>query len=503
MRLLPLVLLTALVVGCVSPSATTPSPGAAAAQTMGGWTLDCAPSAAEQARNPSWPQACEARASHTAGAKQEIWTAINPKNPDNVVIAAKDDDPESSASCVWNGVFVTLDGGKTWKDVVIGGKYADRDPTSPYYGYACNTDPDFRFTSDGLLHYGVEMYNLAAQSAWGPGPDNPVYHMLPGGEGIPMDGYKILLATSADGGLTWPTVITFQPDEFVTTDFSRMTVNPVDDAILEAIGSDGGQGCHVLRSLDDGKSAQPPVEVVTPLGLPCNSGAQTAIAASPKGTIVLMGGSVTDPTSSSANDTPIVVRSTDDGATWMDYNAGFGFAQIPQFKESQARDESLVEIAYDLSNGTRRGTLYAVYAAQDGKDESDILLRASPDDGKTWTPAVRVNQDGTEAHHWMPNLAVAGDGSVHVFFLDKTYDPARKLIDVTHAVSLDGGKTWQTQRVSSVPFDGDLGVHQNGFPFVGDYLGVACGATDCWAGFPDASNGQVTVVAAAHVTKTG
>jgi hypothetical protein len=99
----------------------------------------------------------------------------------------------------------------------------------------------------------------------------------------------------------------------------------------------------------------------------------------------------------------------------------------------------------------------------------------------------------------MPNVAVAGDGSVHVFYMDKQFDPQHKLIDITHAVSLDGGKTWTTERVSTLSYDGDLGRHQDGFPFIGDYLGVSCVAHDCWAGFPDASNGETTVIAAAHV----
>jgi hypothetical protein len=98
----------------------------------------------------------------------------------------------------------------------------------------------------------------------------------------------------------------------------------------------------------------------------------------------------------------------------------------------------------------------------------------------------------------MGNLAVAGDGSVHVFFLDKRHDPQHRLIDVTHAVSLDGGATWRNERVTAVSFDGDLGRHQSGAPFIGDYIGVAAHGNEVWAGVPEASNGKETVVAAAR-----
>ncbi|GEM_PF-1375574 len=499
---LPVPLLVVLVLGiagCVTPTATPPSGGTTAA-SLNGWSIDCATGAASHAKNASWAQTCEARGSTTPGQKQETWIAINPKDPNNVVVGAKDLNPESSAQCVWNGLAVTHDGGKTWKDVVIGGKYADRDPTSPYYGYACNTDPDFQFTSDGALHYGVEMYGFGSKDANGLLGGTPAAGLA--------DGFKILLATSHDGGDTWPDVITYQPDILVTTDYSRMTIDPVSQAIIEAIGSDGGGRCHVLVSKDGGKTAQPVVEVQTPDGAPCNSGAGTAIAVSPKGVVTLIGGQVGsqgDPvgaTGGGGTDAqPIVVRSTDDGMTWLDENPGFKFKPIAPFKESKYRVGSVVELAYDLTSGPNKGTLYASYAAAD-RDEADIFVRSSKDDGKTWSDPVLVNDDGPGPHQWMSNVAVAGDGSVHVFFFDKRYDPNHVLIDLVHAVSFDGGKTWANERVSSVSFDGNLGKHQEGFPFIGDYIGVACLKDDCWAGFPDASNGETTVIAAAHVHRT-
>ncbi|MHB8586604.1 MAG: sialidase family protein [Thermoplasmatota archaeon] len=494
--------------GCVVPSTVHTSATLASGAnpiTLDGWVLDCTLGNLSRVVNASWGQNCEARASHTPGPKEETFAAVNPTNPLNVVVAAKDLNPQSSASCVWNGLFVTHDGGKTWKDVTIGGTYASRGPTSPFFGYACNTDPDMRFTSDGQLHYGVEMYGLGSGSAWGPGPDNPIYHMTPEGE---TPGYKILLATSMDGGDTWPLVITFQPDLGMTTDYSRMTIDPTDNAIIEAIGSGAvGENCHVLRSLDDGKTAQIFTQVFTKDGAPCDSGATTAIAVSPTGTVVLMGGEIqTDPNSLVGGSNyyhPIVARSYDDGMTFLDSNDGFSFLPIQGFNESKYRAGSSMELAYDLTKGPDRGTLYITYAAaglHGNASASNIYVRSSKDDGRTWSDAALVDPDPSGAHQWMPNIAVAGDGSLHVFYMDKQYNTNHTLIDLSHAVSVDGGKTWSTQRVSTLSYDGDLGRHQNGFPFIGDYLGVAAAGNDVWAGFPDASGGQTTVVAAAHVS---
>lgn len=482
--------------GCSSSPNPSPSPSP---QAETGWQVDCLQGGYSQLQDASWAQRCEARASHTEGAKQEMWLAVNPADPNNVVVAAKDLNPDSSPGCVWNGLGVTHDGGKTWKDVVIGGKYADRTPTDPFYGYACNTDPDFRFTSDGALHYGVEMYNV--------GNNGPCLN--PDGSGLTCltPGFKVLLATSRDGGDTFPDVITFLPDLGVVSDFSRMTVNPKTQSVVEAIGSLGplalaGPGCAVLRSTDSGKSAQPPVFVATQDGVPCGSSGDTAIAGSPDGTLVLVGGAFTTAPNGglSGNDVqPIVVRSTDDGLIWTDSNAGFTFKPIPgQFSESDYRITNNVELAYDLSGGAHRGTLYATYAASD-RDDADIYVVASTDDGKTWSAPVLVNSDPAGTHQWMPNVAVAGDGSVHVVFMDKSQDPNGTLISMTHAFSLDGGKTWTSQTLSTVPYDGNLGRHQEGFAFIGDYLGLDCVKTDCWAGFPDASNGKMTVMATAHM----
>ncbi|HUR69254.1 MAG TPA: sialidase family protein [Candidatus Thermoplasmatota archaeon] len=485
MRAILLLVGLVLAAGCFTPApATQPSPEPS---TLGGWTLDCAQGGYEKAMNASWAQPCEARTSHTAGSKSETWIAINPTDVDNVVAGVKDLNPESSPGCVWNGVFVTHDGGRTWKDVVIGGTFADRQPTEPWFGYACNTDPDFQFTSDGALHYGVELYGIL-------GPNGPVDTPL---GGVVPGGYKILLATSHDGGDTWPEVITFQPDLLVVTDYSRMTIDPTNDAILEAIGSDGGVGCHVLRSTDGGKTATF-VDVQTQYGPPCGSGGNTAIAVSPDGVAVIVGGGLLGPNNAYQ---PTVVRSTDDGLTWIDANPGFSLKPIPSFKESEYRVGSKVELAYDLTDGPHRGTLYALYDSAD-RDEADLWLRTSADDGKTWSEGVLVNDDPEGSHQWMGQVAVAGDGSVHAFYMDKRYDPAHVLMDVTHAVSMDGGATWTNERVSALGFDGDKGIHQEGFPFIGDYIGAACVADDCWAAFPDASVTDVPVVAAAHVHRS-
>jgi hypothetical protein len=499
MRCAPILLLAALAfAGCASTSLSTKGPVASSDAGFGvtvqqavaehpalsGWTLDCQQGLYSRVEDDAWGQACVARGSHTPGPKEEMWAAVNPKDPANAVVGAKDLDPAASPGCVWNGLAVTHDAGKTWKDVHIGGSFASRQPGSPFFGYYCNTDPDFRFDLAGDLHYSIEMYGLCPL----PPSEGPNAACAANAHGETV-GWKILLATSHDGGDTFPDVVTYQPDLAITTDYSRMQVSPTTGTAIEAIGSEGGVGCNVLRWTKANPGTPTFMPVVTKDGIPCNSGGGSGVAISPTGTVVLIGAA------------GVVARSNDDGLTFLDSNPLFTFNGIHgPSPGGDYRITNNVEAAYDWF-GAHKGTLYATYAASERKgDDADIYVRSSTDDGKTWTDPVLVNTDPAGTFQWMPGVAVAADGSVHIAYMDKAYDTAKghTLIDITHAVSVDGGKTWQSERVTTKSFDGNLGVHQDGGPFIGDYLGIDCVGTDCWMGFPDSHEGNVPVIAAAH-----
>ncbi len=457
-------------------------------QPRSGWALDCFLPA-----DADWPQDCVVRASRSPRTKAEMWVGINPTDSQNVVVAAKDLNPESSMECVWNGLFVTHDGGGNWTEVTIGGKYVDRTPQSPFFGYHCNTDPMFRFADDGTLHFGVEVYNAG-------GVGDTLYDYQ--GD-LATVTFKVLLATSHDGGLTWPQVITWQPDLVTLTDYSRMAVSPATGTVFEAINHLGpGLVCHLLSSRDGGGTAAP-VVVVTPDQAPGASLCR-GIAVSPDGTVVIAFKNALLPGSESGRDDVIFVRSTDDGLTFSASNLGWTSAPIPdpmEGTEASSRAGQQLELAYDLTDGPGRGTLWAITAeAPDG--QADVFVRQSPDDGATWSDPVRIHPE-SPAHQYMANLAVADDGSLHAFYYDRQYDAEGRLIGITHSWSLDAGATWQSEPVTTVPWDGDLGRHQAGYPWIGDYIGVDAVGLDVWAGFPDASLGAEPVAAAAHVRLLG
>jgi hypothetical protein len=479
-----------LAAGCLSHS----GPAAQGAMAASGWALDCSLPASD----PAWPQRCESQATSTPGTKAEPWIAVNPTDPKNVVVASKDMNPASSKSCVWNGLGVTHDGGQTWHGVTIGGTFAERGPSSPFYGYACNTDAMFQFTADGALHFGVEMYNLEGVLPI-PRVQDPtgLYNTA----GPFAWGWKILLATSHDGGDTWPDVITFQEGQPTETDYSRMIVSPTSGTIFEAINNiSSGITCHVLSSRDDGKTADLPTKV-TPFDNPLDSICRS-ISVSPTGTVVVgFRDGLKSQAGGMAERRVAFMRSTDDGRTFTEGNGAFAFKPIPDpFPNMQAssRNGQQFECKYDLTS-PGKGTLWCI-TSEAPQGDANVYVRKSTDDGRTWSDPVQVNDPARGAEQWMPQLAIADDGTLHAFYFDRGYGDGHT-VDVTHAVSIDGGATWTSERVTTVSWDPDLGRHQDGYPWIGDYIGAASVGNDVWATVPDTSLGGPPQLAAIHVHK--
>ena len=193
--------------------------------------------------------------------------------------------------------------------------------------------------------------------------------------------------------------------------------------------------------------------------------------------------------------------SQDDARTFAPPFMAFEIGEtIPaDFPNAGFRAFTTVELAVDTSGGPHDGRLYAVWSDY-GAQHADVLTRWSDDAGRTWSEPVRINADRTAADQWMARVVVAPDGLVHVVYFDRARDPDNRLIDAVHAVSRDAGGTWRTMRLTQHQFDGDLGIHQNGVPFIGDYLGIGASHDAVWVGFPTTVTG-VAEVAVAKVVR--
>ena len=148
------------------------------------------------------------------------------------------------------------------------------------------------------------------------------------------------------------------------------------------------------------------------------------------------------------------------------------------------RVNSFPVVAVDNSYGPNRGAIYVSWTniGEPGintGDDIDVYVIKSIDEGTTWTPPIRVNQDesGLGNQHYFPWITV--DPSTGIISL--IYYDDRNIDDVSCEVycanSYDGGITWEDFKVSDVSFTPGPIVRLAGSYF-GDYLGIT--AKDGW-----------------------
>ncbi len=91
-----------------------------------------------------------------------------------------------------------------------------------------------------------------------------------------------------------------------------------------------------------------------------------------------------------------------------------------------------------------------VFAAWEDRrnGDTDIYFAYSDDGGKTWGTGVRVNHDTDGYDQWSPDLALDGNGVLHIVWYDlRTADG-----DIYYSRSTDNGLTWSSEiRINDVP----------------------------------------------------
>lgn len=477
--------LAVLASGCVTR--TAPPVADLPDRVLAGWAQVCA-------EYEGWPDPCTVRAT-PEGPANENWLAVNPTDPDNVVVGAKDYN-DTASSCVWGGRYVTFDGGRTWATHYFGGSRGDRDaPGHPLYGYQCMTDPMFAFDAEGLLYYVVEVYGRTPHEREGllpvpPGSlgpfDRTLQHPDTGGGGI-------FIAVSRDGGASFgEPVPVWQGEGGLASllDKTFILANPATGTIHFTTSQfvAGGQATQILvfHSRDQGASWDGPVV----LGDPTQTGARfpAAFSAARDGTLYL---TWVDAATGALQFT----RSTDDGRTFEPPRAiattAFAFEAPPN---SEFRAVTQPYHAVDNSGGPRDGTIYLTWMDKaDG--HMDVRLMSSADGGASWTEPRVLTDDATDRAQFHPMPFVDERGAVHITYYDRRHDPADELVDLTWAIAEDGAE-FTHRRITASGFDGDLGGHQDGFPFLGDYNGLGCVGGTCYASFADTRLGRSDVAVA-------
>jgi hypothetical protein len=394
--------------------------------------------------------------------------AINPTNTRNLVGGSKFfTDPAHYRFQI--GTYTSFDGGCTWMDNGVLPGFAPSETTS---------DVTVAF-----------------------GPDNRVYVAVLYTDDARDSG--IAVSTSTDGGKTFgqpvhvydnPSGSVFSDKPWITVDMSN---GPHRGNVYVVWSYDYGGSCGFengckqavgfARSADDGKSfsATRQVEGEAPFctnpapgrdpdDRRCDGALGAVPGVLPDGTLAVAYDYI-DVTSSGKIPTRLVVTtSPDGGVTWTPPVLIATISDIlGVFRPDRYRNASLLAFAA----GPAQGKLYVAWADKRTGD-SDILFVSSSDQGQTWSPPVRVNDDptGDGANQFQPQLAVAPNGVVTVSFFDTRRDAKHHLIDIYLAQSVDGGNTFLPNvRVTSQSWDPavDAPVDGNGLQFIGDYQGLA------------------------------
>lgn len=393
--------------------------------------------------------------SQRSGNEAEEAIAINPTNPDNIVVLTNIGEGRT-------GLFkaVSFDGGLTWTREIIAD--SDNNPLDPLGDGCC--DPSLAFDEYGNLFVSY-MYNVEA---------------------------AVPVALSTDGGLTMNLIATIaKPTKTTGTGERQGTFRWVDQETIVA-----GQGMTWIV-FNAGGPMVAAGAAVTGLGqvgafqpaelIPgTNNCTYGDVAIGPSGQVM----NVCTLTESGQGGGKLFVNVDPDGLGPAGFGSrvyvspthvgGYDFVP-PQPDRSIDAEPGL---AWDRSGGPNTGRAYLVYTTEvkNESDNTDVMVRYSDDDGATWSAATRVNDDATTNTQLLPKIALdQTTGTVAVSWHDARNDDGNGGPDDTDGIPNTDAQLWGSFSSDGVSFDpnfrisagtSNAHVSGNGTDY-GDYSGLA------------------------------
>lgn len=389
---------------------------------------------------PRAPGARVVNVSSPPGVPSEPGIAVNPRNPDQVVVVY-----QTTAAAAYS-----IDGGRTFT-IAEGAKPTD-------WRIAGDVTTTFDNKGNAFLCY-LAFDHLGTTDYWA--------HNA-GRNGI-------FVRRSPDGGKTWekqatavkafPTGhepnIQFEDEPRIFADngpnsryYGNLYVGWVEWQIDKSV-------MLFSRSTDAGATWSPALQISTHPGLPRDDNGSLGgfvAAIAPDGTIHAIwddGNSI------------VLTESHDGGKTFSRPRAVIEtgppyFGEVP----GVSRVEGFPQIAVE-SRGNKGGNLYITWSDYRNGD-IDVFLISSSDGGRNWSQPVRVNDDpihdGTDQfYQWMAVDPITG--AIYIDFYDRRADQENRKTRITLARSTDGGRSFKNYAWTDNTFEGQR-------VFLGDYTWI-------------------------------
>lgn len=447
------------------------------------------PSVDTEILNGARGTAPEINLTESDGAESEIHAAINPADPQNIIVSGMLQEESFLGASLSFPTYYTKDFGATWQKSEFDGV----DFLSPLVIVAGGGDPIIVFEEDGTAHITWLLLTLDVLN------------------GAKTEAY-LYLATSEDGGATWEMASRpvdggeivfsgsgldgdiglesgkFVDKEWMAVDYSQSSTHRGNIYIAYAelaAKPDSTIGYRILvnRKLPGSNNfAEEPVAIDTPDSVLVQF---TSIDVDDRGNIHLMFTQL-----ESEESLPMMYYSySADGGESFSKPSKISDFNLPCFliQDStqtcivgidQARIYPSPHLRVDRSGGPNDGNLYAVWMAA-GLDENattglDIYYTRSTDNGNTWETPIVLNQDSdplTDQFH--PSLAVNENGVVVAGWYDRRDDPNNLETHYYLTYSDDGGATFVPDfAVTSLPSDfSEIGSRNLGFG-IGEYTQI-------------------------------
>jgi len=454
----------------------------------------------------------------------EPHIAVNPRNPDHIVVGVIDYNfPSVSA-------YVSIDGGASWEGPFLV-KYLQRD-------LGTGGDPVVGFDRKGNVYYAM---------------------LSIGEEEVRVGPYviadlisSVAISSSADGGRTWSEPVSGARSDIklrqsFVDEFGRLRglisfefidkpwmavgpdkLNPGEDAIyvtytefavVYEIFYSGELAflanpvlettIKLVKGTNEGRSWSAPVAVSPTVVRQFGPGAGSKrvlqgsnVAVAPDGTVYVAYLDTLDDGEMRGLAEIKVVRSDDGGRTWSNPVTAAVFNEIP-FRPRSANFRYWASAFPQMDIGPN-GEVYIVFVGKPVEkplDDGDVYFVRSLDGGRTWSRPLRLNDDETNRLQFFPAIAVDPKGTIHVIWGDMRDDPSEIRYHIYYTRSEDRGETWGFevreigQRFVNTRVTDSYSNPNYCFPqgaFIGDYFAIEATENDVYAVWADCRLGEFT-----------